>query len=196
MSATISSLNTSVSNLLAQLTTISGNAANIANIANYYSGLQTSLAVVNGVLSSAGLILAFDLKENRFDPVVPLVKTPPSGTTSFNTLSLNYNNTLTVDPSNKLSINTSGFLTSPESDLGLVANASAQTTVVLKTISQPMTCQSSLNVSGNFICNSITSPTITNINTNISILQTTQASVLNNLNTGFFVSGTSQLGDT
>ncbi len=44
-------------NLLANLTTISWNAASIAKIANYYSGLQSSIAVTNGVVSTAGLIL-------------------------------------------------------------------------------------------------------------------------------------------
>jgi len=175
LTTSVSSLNTSVSNLLAQLTTISGNAANIANIANYYSGLQSSLAVVNGVLSSTGLILAFDLKENRFDTKYPLNKISPVNGTAFNTLELNYNNTLTVDSSNKLSINTAGFLTSPESDLGLVANASGQTTVVLKNISQSITCQSSLNVSGNFTCNLFTA-----LNATIpSILLTTSSTTFN-----------------
>ena len=53
--------------MLSQLTTISGNAANIANIANYYSGIQSSLAVTNGVVSGTGLVLAFQLKDDRYD---------------------------------------------------------------------------------------------------------------------------------
>ena len=57
----VSSLTTKTDNILADLTTISGNASNIANVANYYSGLQSSLAVTNGVVSTAGIILAFDL---------------------------------------------------------------------------------------------------------------------------------------
>jgi hypothetical protein len=48
--------------------------SNTTNIANFYSGLQSSLAVVNGVVSSTALILAFDLKENRFDTRYPLNK--------------------------------------------------------------------------------------------------------------------------
>jgi hypothetical protein len=171
----VSSLNNSVSNLLSQITTISGNASNIASIANYYSGLQSSLAVVNGVVSSTGLILAFDLKENRFDTKSPLVKTAPINGTAFNILQLNYNNTLTTDSSNKLSINTAGFLTSPESDLVLVANASGQTTVALKTISLPMTCQSSLNVTGDFTCKGLTS-----LNSTFpSVLFTTSSTIFN-----------------
>jgi hypothetical protein len=47
-------------------------AASIANIANYYSSLQSSLAVTNGVVTTAGLILAFDLKQDRFDVKLPL----------------------------------------------------------------------------------------------------------------------------
>ncbi len=68
----VSSLTTKTVDLLANLTTISGNAASVENILNYYSGLQSSLAVTNGVVSSAGLILAFDLKQDRFDVKLPL----------------------------------------------------------------------------------------------------------------------------
>jgi hypothetical protein len=49
----VSSLTTKTDNILADLTTISGNASNIANVANYYSDLQSSLAVTNGVVSTA-----------------------------------------------------------------------------------------------------------------------------------------------
>jgi hypothetical protein len=111
----LSTLKNNYSDVLAQITTISGNAANVANIANYHSGLQSSLAVVNGVLSSTGLVLAFDLKKNRFDTKYTLNKSAPTNGTAFNILELKYNNTLTTDSSNKLSINTAGFLTSPES---------------------------------------------------------------------------------
>ena len=86
----IAVLSNSYGTLLSQLTTISGNVANIASIANYYSGLQSSLAVVNGVVSGSGLVLAFNLKEDKFNAVLPLLKTPPSGTTSFNTSSLKF----------------------------------------------------------------------------------------------------------
>ncbi len=56
----VTSLSTKCDNLLANSTSISGNAASIANIANCYSGLKSFIAVTNGVVSSAGLILAFD----------------------------------------------------------------------------------------------------------------------------------------
>ena len=39
----VSSLITKTDSILADLTTISGNAASVANVANYYSGLQSSL---------------------------------------------------------------------------------------------------------------------------------------------------------
>ena len=68
----VSSLSTRCDSILADLTTISGDAASVANVANYYSGLQSSLAVTNGVVSSAGLVLAFDLKQDRFDVKAPL----------------------------------------------------------------------------------------------------------------------------
>ena len=97
------SLNTTVSTLLSDVATITGNVSNITNIANYYSGLQSSLAVVNGVVSSTGLVLAFELKEDRFDTKHPLNKIAPTNGTAFNILELKYNNTLTTDSSNKLS---------------------------------------------------------------------------------------------
>lgn len=120
----------------------------INSIGDYFNSLLSVWAVLNGFINSTGLVLAFALKMDKFTPTIPLSIVPPGAGEGFNKLQLGYNNTLTVDASNKLSINTSGFLTSPASDLGLVANASGQTTVVLKTISQPITCQSSLNVSG------------------------------------------------
>ncbi len=49
----VSSLSSRCDNILASLTTISGNATSIANIENYYSGLQSSLAATNAVISSA-----------------------------------------------------------------------------------------------------------------------------------------------
>ena len=209
----LSTLKSNYSDVLSQLTTISGNAANIANIANYYSGLQSSLAVVNGSVSTTGLVLAFDLKENRFNTNYPLIKTSPSNGTSFNTLSLNYNNTLSVDQNNKLSVNSVGFLTPSYGDLGLRADATGNSYVVLKNISQPMTCMSSLNVSGNTTINGalnvtghIVSPTINNLSCDIinslnasfsSILLTTSSTSFNIPNTSYtglsMISGTTTL---
>jgi len=216
----ITTLSNSYNTVLSQLSTISGNVANIANIANYYSGLQSSLAVTNGVVSGSGLVLAFNLKEDRYDAQYPLYKRAPvplSGE-SFNQLSLKYNGALAMDSSNNLTINTSGFLTPTYGDLGLLATpngiSSASTSyVVVGRLSQPITCVSSLNVSGtttlsnnatflsslnvsgNLTCSNINSPTINNINTNISALQTTQTSILNNLNSSLTVSGTSQFNN-
>ena len=58
--------------MLSQLSAISGNVTNVANVANYYSGLQSSLAVTDGVVtvvSGTELVLAFQLKEDSYDAV-------------------------------------------------------------------------------------------------------------------------------
>jgi len=151
----ITILSNSYSTALSQLTAISGNVANIASIANYYSGLQSSLAVTNGVVSGSGLVLAFNLKEDKFDAQYPLYKRAPiplSGE-SFNKLSLQYNGALAMDSSNNLTINTSGFLTPAYGDLGLLPtpngiSSTSSSYVVVGRLSQPITCVSSLNVSG------------------------------------------------
>jgi hypothetical protein len=96
------SLTTKTDNVLAYLASISGSASNIANVANYYSGLQSSLAVTNGVVSTAGLVLAFDLKQDRFDVKAPFnLRNPntPAITTQeyFKQLELKLNTTLLVD---------------------------------------------------------------------------------------------------
>ena len=152
----VTSLNDSYTTMLSQITTISGNAANIANIANYYSGIQSSLAVTNGVVTGTGLVLAFQLKEDRYDAQYPLYKRAAisSNGESFNQLLLKYNSALTLDGSNNLTINTQGFLTPTYyGDLGLQGTptgytSTSSTYVVVKQLTQPMTCLSSLNVSG------------------------------------------------
>ena len=179
-------LSNNYTTLSSQLSTISGNVANIANIANYYSGLQSSLAVVNGVVSGSGLVLAFNLKEDKFNAVLPLLKTPPSGTTSFNTLSLNYNGALALDSSNNLTINTVGFLTPSYGDLGLLGTPNGITStsssyVVVKQLSQPITCSSSLNVSGyTTLSNNTTMNSSLNVN---GITTLNNALFINNHNT-------------
>ncbi len=57
---------------MSNIASISGSASNIANVANYYSGLQSSIAVTNGVVSTTGLMLAFDFKQDKFDIKMPL----------------------------------------------------------------------------------------------------------------------------
>ena len=193
----VTSLSTRCDNLLENLTTISGNAASIANIANYYSGLQSSIAVTNGVVSTAGLILAFDLKQDRFDVKAPLnLRNPntPAITTHeyFKQLELKFNTTLLLD-TGVLTINTREFLCPTYGDLGMaptptanIPTSSSPSYVILKNISQPMTCMSSLNVSGyttlnnnatcmsnlnvngDFYCTSINSTTINNLTVNVS----------------------------
>ncbi len=214
----VSSLSSRCDTFLANLTTISGNAASIANIANYYSGLQSTLAVTNGVVSSAGLILAFDLKQDRFDVKAPLsLRTPvPANSEYFKQLELKINTTLLVD-TGVLTINTREFLTPTYGDLAMaptpsnITTSSSMSYVVVKNISQPMTCMSSLNVSGYttlnnnvtcmnnlningaVFCSSINSSTTTvltaNLNSlstysnlNISNLQSTSTTIFNNLN--------------
>jgi hypothetical protein len=150
----ISELSNSYGTVLSQLTTISGNASNIASIANYYSGLQSSLAVTNGVVTGSGLVLALNFKEDRFDVQLPLYKkasNPLSGQ-YFNQLSLKYNGVLALDVNNNLTINTVDFLTPTYGDLALMPTpngiASASTSYVLVgKLSPSMTCNSSLNVS-------------------------------------------------
>ena len=193
----VTALSTRCDNLLENLTTISGNAASIANIANYYSGLQSSIAVTNGVVSTAGLVLAFDLKQDRFDVKAPLnLRDPntPAITTHeyFKQLELKFNTTLLLD-TGVLTINTREFLCPTYGDLGMaptptanIPTSSSPSYVILKNISQPMTCMSSLNVSGyttlnnnatcmsnlnvngDFYCTSINSTTINNLTVNVS----------------------------
>jgi hypothetical protein len=218
----VTALSTRCDNLLENLTTISGNAASIANIANYYSGLQSSIAVTNGVVSTAGLVLAFDLKQDRFDVKAPLnLRDPisPAITTHeyFKQLELKFNTTLLLD-TGILTINTREFLCPLWGDLAIaptptanIPTSSSPSYVILKNISQPMTCMSSLNVSGYttlfsnatcmnnlningaLYCSSINSETSTSIfnnlnslstysNLNISNLQSTSTTIFNNLN--------------
>ena len=203
----VSSLSTRCDNILADLTTISGNASNIANVANYYSGLQSSIAVTNGVVSTAGLILAFDLKQDKFDVKLPLsLRDPiaPAFTSHeyYKQLELKFNTTLLLD-TGVLSINTREFLCPTYGDLAMISTPDNITTstslsyVVIKNISQPMTCMSSLNVSGYttlnnnvtcmnnlnvngiLTCSSINSTTINNLTLNIS-KKTTIGSNINN----------------
>jgi acyl-[acyl carrier protein]--UDP-N-acetylglucosamine O-acyltransferase len=101
---------------------------------------------------------------DKFTPTVPLSIVPPGAGEGFNKLQLNYSNSLALDVSNNLGVNTVGFLTPTYGDLGLRANASGNSYVVVKTISQPMTCLSSLNVSGGSIfSNNVTVNGILNV---------------------------------
>ena len=124
----VSSLTTKTDNILANIASIAGSASNIASVANYYSGLQSSIAVTNGVVSTTGLMLAFDLKQDRFDAKFPLSIRDPiaPATTSqeyLKQLELNYNATL-LNVNNKLSINTTGFLCPYYGDLSLISTPS------------------------------------------------------------------------
>ena len=83
------------------------------------------------------------------------IKAPIQGNgESFNQLLLKYDGALALDASNNLTINTQGFLTpTTYGDLGLQGTtngftSTSSTNVVVKQLTQPITCLSSLNVSG------------------------------------------------
>jgi hypothetical protein len=101
--ATADKINTAVNSIV-------GAVGALATLANYYQSLQLTLAVRSGVIVGAGLLLAFQLKEDKFDVKAPLIKRSPISGEIFNQLELNYNNTLIKTSENSLSINTSGFL--------------------------------------------------------------------------------------
>ena len=189
----VSSLTTKTDNILANLASISGSASNIANVANYYSGLQSSIAVTNGVVSTAGLVLAFDLKQDRFDVKAPFnLRNPntPAITTQeyFKQLELKINPTLLID-SGILTINTREFLTPTYGDLAMVptpgniTTSSSMSYVVVKIISQPMTCMSSLNVSGyTTLINNVTCMSSLNVNDYTTLIK--KVTCMSSLNVG------------
>ena len=161
----ISSLNTRCSNLSSSIAQIGGTAENIAQIANYYTDAQLSLAFTSGLLTDVGLVLAFKLKEDFFDAQYPLQKRAPilgSGEVK-NQLLLKYGPSLEVDANNRLAINTRDFLTPSYGDLGLLPTdtalyplSSSPSYIVIRKVNNALTCLSSLNVSGvsSFINNS------------------------------------------
>ncbi len=100
--------------------------------------------------------LNFTLKVDKFDAKLPLTKRVPviSNSEYYTQLELNYNETLLLDVNNKLTVNTTGFLCPYFGDLSLASTPSNITSnsthyVVVTQLSQPVTCFSSLNVSGN-----------------------------------------------
>ena len=146
-------LSNNYNTMLSQLSTITGSIDNISNIGNYYAALQTTLAAINGIITGVGLILAFNFKEDKFDVQYPLSKRTPTGGEYFNKLSLKYGGSLTLDSNNSLAVNTVEFLTPTYGDLGLMPTPNGITStstsyVVVGRLSQPITCNSSLNVSG------------------------------------------------
>jgi hypothetical protein len=82
----------------------------LATLANYYQSLQFILAVTADVVVGSGLLLAFTLKEDRYEEKTPLYKRAPSNGECFNQLELKYSEKFQIDAENKLSINTTGFL--------------------------------------------------------------------------------------
>ena len=75
---------------------IIGAAGALIALANYYQSLQLTIAVVAGVAVGSGLLLAFTLKEDKFDEKLPLKKRPPVITNQeyYPQLELKYNETL------------------------------------------------------------------------------------------------------
>ena len=73
------------------------------------------------MVSGTGPVLAFQLKEDRFDAQYPLYKRTAiqSNGESLNQLLLQYNGALTLDSYKILTLNTQGFLSPSYGDLGL-----------------------------------------------------------------------------
>ncbi len=96
-----------------------GAAGALATLGSYYQSLQLTAAVVAGVVVGYGLLLAFTLKEDKFDAKLPLTKRAPvtANHEYYTQLELNYNKTLTLNVNNQLSVNTTGFLTPYYGDL-------------------------------------------------------------------------------
>ncbi len=111
------------------------------------------------MVSTTGIILAFDLKQDKFDVKLPLsLRNPiaPASTSNeyFKQLELKYNETLS-NINDNLSINTTGFLCPYYGYLSLAptpadkSSTSTNCVVVTDTqLTQPITCCSLLNVSG------------------------------------------------
>jgi hypothetical protein len=91
----------------------------LATLGSYYQSLQLTAAVVAGVVVGSGLLLAFTLKEDKFDAKFPLTNRGPvtANHEYYTQLELNYNETLILNVNNQLSVNTTGFLTPYYGDL-------------------------------------------------------------------------------
>ncbi len=66
-----------------------GAAGALIALGNYYQSLQLTVAVVAGLAVGSGLLLAFSLKEDKFDAKLPSIKRPPVTSNHEYTLSLN-----------------------------------------------------------------------------------------------------------
>ena len=206
-------LNSEVTDTLGQINTtvntIVGGVGAIATLASYYASLQLTLAVTAGVVVGTGLLLAFTLKEDRLDVKAPLSKRAPVAGSGeyFNQIELKFNPTLLLD-NGILTVNTREFLTPLWGDLALIptpANITTSTSlsyVAVKQLSQPITCMSSLNVSGYttlndtilngnatcmgylningaLYCSSVNSSTTTELTSNLNSLSTNSILLIN-----------------
>jgi hypothetical protein len=125
---------------------IIGAAGALIALANYYQSLQLTIAVVAGVAVGSGILLAFALKEDKFDAKLPLIKRPPVITNQeyYTQLELKYNEAFMLNSSHELAINTTGFLCPYFGDLSLAStpgNITSNSThyVVVTQLSQPIT---------------------------------------------------------
>jgi hypothetical protein len=178
----------------------------LAALSNYYQSLQLTVAVVAGVAVGSGLLLAFTLKEDKFDAKLPLIKRPPDTSKQeyYPQLELKYNKTLILNDANELAVNTTGFLCPYFGDLSLASTPSnitsnSSTYVVVTQLSQPITCFSSLNVNGYttlnnnvtcknnltvdgaLFCSSINSSTTTVLSSSLNSLSTYSSLNISNL---------------
>jgi hypothetical protein len=178
----------------------------LAALSNYYQSLQLTVAVVAGVAVGSGLLLAFTLKEDKFDAKLPLIKRPPDTSKQeyYPQLELKYNESLIINDANELTVNTTGFLCPYFGDLSLASTPSnitsnSSTYVVVTQLSQPITCFSSLNVNGYttlnnnvtcknnltvdgaLFCSSINSSTTTVLSSSLNSLSTYSSLNISNL---------------
>ncbi len=70
--------NNDVQNITGKINTatnsVIGAVGALATLGSYYQSLQLTAAVVAGVVVGSGLLLAFALKEDKFDAKLPLTK--------------------------------------------------------------------------------------------------------------------------
>ncbi len=81
---TLGQINTTVN-------TIVGGVGALATLASYFGNLQLTLALSSGIVVGASLLLAFSLKEDRFDVKAPLYKRSPVSVEYYNQIELKFN---------------------------------------------------------------------------------------------------------
>jgi hypothetical protein len=79
------------------INTIVGGAGAVAALATYFGNLQLTLVVTTGVAVVTSLLLAFTLKEDRFDVQPPSYRRAPVSGEYFKQIELKLNSTLSLD---------------------------------------------------------------------------------------------------